>query len=160
MPENDKKLLVLVFILTAIFFSLAFFNRNVEALEIEELNNEDFEFELMVEDKIITSEQSELMVVMYIKNISEDTQDLKFYNGQKFDVYLKDLQGEIIATWSENKGFTAAIIEKELKPNESKEYVTRVSLEKIPRKSVFQVQGEYKADNLELKSDKEKVFVY
>ena len=72
-------------------------------------------------DRKVYNKNEEIIAHIRTINISEETINLDFSSGQKYDLYIKD-NGEEIWRWSEGKFFTMALDRVEIKPGKKLSY--------------------------------------
>lgn len=76
-------------------------------------------------------EDQTLILDIAFKNVSDLDQRIYFNSGQQFDIFIYDVQNVEVYRWSQDKSFIAAIIEMDVKKDESLTYTEVLDLHDI-----------------------------
>lgn len=93
-----------------------------------------------------------------IINLSNQEEVLEFISSQKYEIYIRNSQGDIIYTWSKNKSFTQAFQKMKLDPRDTKNYYEEINLRGF-REGVYYVEAEILANNLKINTGIKRFFI-
>ncbi|WP_227936783.1 BsuPI-related putative proteinase inhibitor [Alkalihalobacillus deserti] len=81
----------------------------------------------------VKTEQSdgELVVTLSVTNNQAQASSIDFSSGQKYELILKNEDGESVYRYSEGMMFTMALVHETFEPSETKVFEERISLDNI-----------------------------
>lgn len=103
-------------------------------------------------------EYDDMEVTIEIINQSNREEVLEFSSGKKYEIYIRNYQGNIVYTWSKNKNFIQAFQKIKLNPRGRKRYEEEIDLRGF-RKGYYYIEAEIVAENFNIKTDIKRFYI-
>jgi len=100
----------------------------------------------------------DLEVNIEIINLSNQEEVLEFSSSQKYEIYIRNSQGNIIYTWSKNKNFAQAFQKMKLEPKDSKNYYEEIDLRGF-REGMYYIEAEILANNFRINTGIKRFYI-
>jgi len=91
----------------------------------------------IITDQRTYSNKDNIEVKMKVINNSNQDITLEFNSGQKYDIFIKNKNNEIIYSWAENQMFIQAFVSETIKANSSLTYQEKIDISDLAHGTYF-----------------------
>jgi len=91
----------------------------------------------IITDQRTYSNKDNIEVKMKVINNSNQDITLEFNSGQKYDIFIKNKNNEIIYSWAENQMFIQAFVSETIKANSSLTYQEKIDISDLAQGTYF-----------------------
>lgn len=90
---------------------------------------------------VVLSEHRKLTVELTLSNVSKKMVQLDFPTSQRIEILLRESNGRLVSTWSEDRAFTEGATLVSINPGERIQYTTTVSTRDLASGKEYVLEG-------------------